>query len=300
MFAVRVVGDSRPRYALKVYARAGTVPGNYVTEVGYSYPGPRDSAASRAETEFQLLKTLWLDAPSDMRVFLSEPIAPVPSVSGFLTAWASGRSARDLLRWPGPPGSEGRSRLLGGVRQCVRFLAWLNTRRSGGVLPPQACLSGHRRLLDRIPLGAGHKGHLDDLLAAVSGLHLATVLCHGEFALSNLLVRPGGPAVVVDWDTAFYGPAHFDFHMLVQNLRWWGIAPWIPQRVVSQWSEELEQEYVERVNPRAGLFSASGVFSLLQLLSLTSAWRRSAVGRALRPVVQRYVAAEIDRLDPSR
>jgi aminoglycoside phosphotransferase (APT) family kinase protein len=88
-------------------------------------------------------------------------------------------------------------------------------------------LSGWHNIRDSPPaeLDPWAREHLDLLCElAEAGAHSldGTTLCHSDMRADNVLLRPDGSVVFVDWPWASLGPAWLDTVMLLVNVRLYG------------------------------------------------------------------------------
>jgi len=72
------------------------------------------------------------------------------------------------------------------------------------------------------PWAAAHLGELAGLAARGHRALAGDALVHGDVRADNLLIRPDGGVVVVDWPFASAGPPWFDALSLVLNIRLYG------------------------------------------------------------------------------
>lgn len=65
-------------------------------------------------------------------------------------------------------------------------------------------------------------------------------LLHGDYWPGNIVVRPGGRRMVLDWQMAGIGPGVLDLAVFVQNSRWWyGELPGPPEGLIALYRAKL-------------------------------------------------------------
>ena len=111
-----------------------------------------------------------------------------------------------------------------------------------GVLYADA-FAGWRRVFADLPpdLGPWTVDHLDRLVAAAdrsSSALVGTALVHGDARADNLLVRPDGSVVVVDWPWATRGAAWFDRLTLLVNVGLYDRAAPL-EELLARWLPDL-------------------------------------------------------------